>query len=242
MPVAIQADDADTVDPSRCQTGHLTLKPTQGLSTMLRRTWLTTAVLAAAVLGAGTARANAVAPDEFVKKLSAEVMDTAKSDKSILNGDIGRIRSLVDDKVMPHVNFERMTAMSVGPQWRGASADQKKRMLVEFKTLMINTYSGALTQVKDQSVVVKPLRPGQAELSELVVRSEVRGKGDPIQLDYRLEKAGEGWKIYDVNVGGFWLVEAYKGQFAKDLSAGGMDALITRLAEKNKSLASAPKN
>lgn len=202
---------------------------------MRRRHWIATFGLAAAAWLAGPAWA-ATAPDDFVKKLSAEVMDTAKSDKSIQNGDIARIRALVDEKVMPHVNFERMTGMSVGPQWRSATPDQKKRMLVEFKTLMINTYSGALTQVKDQNVVVRPLRAGQAEASELVVRSEVRGKGEPIQLDYRLEKAGDDWKIYDVNVGGFWLVEAYKGQFAKDLSAGGMDALITRLAEKNKSL------
>lgn len=209
---------------------------------MLRRTWISALGLAAALLAAGPVRAQAVAPDDFVKKLSAEVMDTAKADKSIQNGDIPKIRALVDEKVMPHVNFERMTAMSVGPQWRGASPDQKRRMLAEFKTLMINTYAGALTQVKDQTVVVRPLRPGQAELSDLVVRSEVRGKGDPIQLDYRLEKAGDGWKIYDVNVGGFWLVEAYRGQFAKDLSAGGMDALINRLAEKNRSLASAPKS
>jgi phospholipid transport system substrate-binding protein len=213
---------------------------------MMRRTWFSAFGLVAllgALLGVALgARAAALAPDEFVKKLSAEVMDTAKSDKSIQNGDIARIRALVDDKVMPHVNFERMTAMSVGPQWRSATPEQKKRMLVEFKTLMINTYSGALTQVKDQNLVVKPLRAGQAEASELVVRSEVRGKGDPVQLDYRLEKAGDDWKIYDVNVGGFWLVEAYKGQFAKDLSNGGLDALITRLAEKNKSLASAPKS
>jgi phospholipid transport system substrate-binding protein len=151
---------------------------------------------------------------------------------------VGRIRALVDAKVMPHVNFQRMTASSVGPQWRSATPDQQKRMLVEFQTLMVNTYSGALTQVKDQSVVVKPLRAG-ADQTELVVRSEVRGKGDPIQLDYRLEKAGDGWKIYDVNVGGFWLVEAYKGQFAKDLGNGGIDALITTLAAKNKSLAAA---
>jgi len=111
-------------------------------------------------------------------------------------------------------------------------------MLVEFQTLMVNTYSGALSQVKDQSVVVRPLRAAAGQ-AELVVRSEVRGKGEPIQLDYRLEKAGDGWKIYDVNVGGFWLVDAYRGQFARDLSNGGMDALITRLAEKNKSLAAA---
>jgi phospholipid transport system substrate-binding protein len=209
--------------------------PTKKELKMRRRHWIT-AIGFAAMLGlAGPVRA-ATAPDEFVKKLSAEVMDTAKNDKSIQNGDIARIRSLADEKVMPHVNFDRMTGMSVGPQWRNATPDQKKRMLVEFKTLMINTYAGALTQVKDQTVVVRPLRAGQAEATDLVVRTEVRGKGDPIQLDYRLEKAGDDWKIYDVNVGGFWLVEAYKGQFAKDLSAGGMDALISRLAEKNKSL------
>lgn len=187
-------------------------------------------------------RAEPVAPDAFVRQVSTDVIDAVKSDKAIQAGDVNRIRTLVDAKVMPYVNFQRMTASSVGPQWRSATPDQQKRMLVEFQTLMVNTYSGALTQVKDQAVVVKPLRAGAADSGELVVRTEVRGKGDPIQLDYRLEKAGDGWKIYDVNVGGFWVVEAYRGQFAKDLSAGGMDALITRLAEKNKSLAAAPKS
>ena len=203
---------------------------------MIRREWMAAVALAAGVLLAPTLRAQPVAADAFVRQLSSEVMDTAKADKSIQNGDIAKIRSLVDGKVMPHVNFERMTAMSVGPQWRSATPEQKKRMLEEFKTLMINTYSGALTQVKDQTVVVKPMRAG-TEGSEQLVRTEVRGKGEPIQLDYRLEKAGDGWKIYDVNIGGFWLVEAYKGQFAKDLSAGGMDGLIQKLGDKNKSLA-----
>ena len=197
------------------------------------------ALLAATAL---SLRAEPVAPDAFVRQVSTDVIDAVKSDKAIQAGDVNRIRTLVDAKVMPYVNFQRMTASSVGPQWRSATPDQQKRMLVEFQTLMVNTYSGALTQVKDQAVVVKPLRAGAADSGELVVRTEVRGKGDPIQLDYRLEKAGDGWKIYDVNVGGFWVVEAYRGQFAKDLSAGGMDALITRLTEKNKSLAAAPKS
>ena len=208
---------------------------------MLRRTSIFALGLAGLLLAAPALRAEPLAADAFVRQVSTEVIDAVKVDKAIQAGDVGRIRSLVDAKVMPHVNFQRMTASSVGPQWRSATPDQQKRMIDEFKTLMVNTYSGALTQVKDQSVVVKPLRGGAAD-AELVVRSEVRGKGDPIQLDYRLEKAGDGWKIYDVNVGGFWLVEAYKGQFAKDLSAGGLDALINRLAEKNKSLASATKN
>ncbi len=205
---------------------------------MLRPTLMSSLALSALLLVGTPVRAEPVAADAFIQKVAGEVIDAVKADKAIQAGDVSRIRQLVDARVMPHVNFQRMTASSVGPQWRGATPDQQKRMLVEFQTLMVNTYSGALTQVKDQAVVVKPLRAGAADSGELVVRTEVRGKGDPIQLDYRLEKAGEGWKIYDVNVGGFWLVEAYKGQFAKDLSAGGMDALITRLGEKNKTLAS----
>ena len=209
---------------------------------MFRRTVMSALGLAA-VLAVSTslARAEAIAADAFVRQISTDVIDAVKADKSIQSGDVSRIRALVDAKVMPHVNFPRMTASSVGPQWRSATPEQQKRMLAEFQTLMVNTYAGALTQVKDQAVNVKPLRAGAADSGEVVVRSEVRGGGDPIQLDYRLEKAGEGWKIYDVNVGGFWLVDAYKGQFAKDLSAGGLDALITHLADKNKNLASAAK-
>jgi phospholipid transport system substrate-binding protein len=207
---------------------------------MLRRTWISALALTAAAFAAPALHAEPVAADAFVKQLSNEVIDAVKADKAIQNGDVSRIRTLVDGKVMPHVNFQRMTSMAVGPQWRSATPEQQKRMLEEFKTLMINTYSGALTQVKDQTVQVKPLRAANGD--DIVVRTEVRGKGEPIQLDYRLEKAGEGWKIFDVNVGGFWLVEAYKGQFAKDLSAGGLDALITRLADKNKATSAAPKN
>jgi phospholipid transport system substrate-binding protein len=206
---------------------------------MQRRSLISTLGLTALLLAAPALHAQAVAPDAFVKQVSTEVIDAVKADKAIQAGDVNRIRALVDAKVMPYVNFQRMMASSVGPQWRNATPDQQKRLLVEFQTLLINTYSGALTQVKDQAVVVKPLRAGAADSGEVVVRTEVRGQGEPIQLDYRLEKAGEGWKIYDVNVGGFWLVEAYKGQFAKDLNAGGIDALITTLATKNKSLASA---
>lgn len=201
---------------------------------MLRRSLISALAFTVAALVAPMARAQAVAADAFVKQLSAEVVDAVKGDKAIQSGDVARIRALVDTKVMPHVNFDRMTAMSVGPQWRSATPDQRKRMLEEFKLLLVNTYSGAMTQVKDQTIFVKPLRVAPVD-GEVVVKSEVRGSGEPIQLDYRLEKAGEGWKIYDVNVGGFWVVEAYKGQFAKDLSTGGLDALIKRLAEKNKS-------
>ena len=206
---------------------------------MLRRFCLAAFTLALLALSPAL-RAEPVAADAFVRQLSSEMLDALKSDKAIQSGEVSRIRALVDTKVMPTVNFQRMTGSAVGPQWRSASPDQKARMLEVFKSLLVNTYAGALTQVKDQTITVKPLRGG--EPTELVVRTEVRSKGDSIQLDYRLEKAGESRKIYDINVGGFWLVDAYRGQFAKDLANGGMDALINALAEKNKSLAASTKS
>lgn len=196
---------------------------------LLPRLW---ALLLVGLAAIGAARAEA--PDALVGKLSNEVIDAVKADKAIQAGDVGKIRALVDAKVMPLVNFPRMTASAVGPQWRSASPEQKQRLTDEFKTLLLNTYAGALTQVKDQTVSLKPLRGAVGD--EVVVRTEIKGKGEPIQLDYRLEKAGDSWKIYDVNVLGLWLVDSYKSQFAKDLSAGGIDALIAKLTEKNKSL------
>lgn len=207
---------------------------------MLRRLCLAAFTLALVALSPAL-RAEPVAADSFVRQLSGEMLDALKADKASQTGELGRIRALVDAKVMPNVNFQRMTASAVGPQWRSANPDQQKRMLEVFKSLLVNTYAGALTQVKDQTINVKPLR-GNADQTELVVRTEVRGKGDAIQLDYRLEKAGESWKIYDLNVGGFWLVDAYKGQFAKDLANGGIDALINALAEKSKSMAASTKS
>ena len=206
---------------------------------MLRRFCLAAFTLALLALSPAL-RAEPVAADAFVRQLSSEMLDALKGDKAIQSGDVSRIRALVDSKVMPTVNFQRMTGSAVGPQWRSASPEQKARMLEVFKSLLVNTYAGALTQVKDQTITVKPLRGD--EQTEVVVRTEVRSKGDAIRLDYRLEKAGESWKIYDINVAGFWLVDAYRGQFAKDLANGGMDALINALAEKNKSLAASTKS
>ena len=195
------------------------------------------ALAAWAALGAhAQATAPAGGPEALIKEVSTEVIETAKSDKAIQSGDVSKMLALVDSKVMPHVNFERMSARSVGPQWRSATPEQKKRLTEEFKVLLVRTYAGALSQVKDQTVQLKPMR-GAAEDTEVVVRTEIKGRSDPIQLDYRLEKAAGGWKIYDVNVTGFWLVEAYNRQFAPDLSAGGMDALIAKLAERNKAAA-----
>jgi len=191
----------------------------------------------ALALGAAQAQAG-IAPDALIKQISTEVIDTVKADKAIQAGDVSKIIALVDTKVMPHVNFQRMTASSVGRHWRGATPEQQKRLQDEFKILIVRTYAGALTQVKDQTVQLKPMRAA-AEDSEVVVRTEVKGKGDPIQLDYRLEKNGSGWKIYDVNVLGVWLVDQYKSSFAQEIGSSGVDGLITKLTERNKAAAKA---
>ena len=174
------------------------------------------------------------APDMLIKRISTEVMDAIKSDKGVQTGDISKVVALVDSKIMPNVNFTRMTAAAVGRNWRQATPEQQKRLQDEFKALLVRTYSGALTQVKDQTISVKPLRSTAAD-TEVVVRTEILGRGDPVQLDYRMEKVGTAWKIYDLNVLGVWMVETYRTQFAQEISAKGIDGLIAALAERNKS-------
>lgn len=198
--------------------------------------WLATAAL---LFGLGTAQAaDAVkAPDQLIKEVSTDVLDAVKADKSIQAGDVQKVIALVDAKVMPYVNFQRMTASAVGRYWRQATPEQQKRLQEEFKTLLVRTYSGALAQVKDQTVQLKPMRAGPDD-KDVVVKTEVRGKGDPIQLDYRLEKRDDGWKIYDVNVLGVWLVQNYTSSFAQEIGANGIDGLIAKLVERNKTAAS----
>ena len=182
------------------------------------------------------------APDALIKRLSADVLNTVKSDKAIQAGDLSKVIALVDKTVMPNVNFRRMTAAAVGPAWRQASAAQQQRLQDEFKTLLVRTYAGALAQVKDQTITIKPLRAAPED-KDVLVRSEVRGRGDPIQLDYRLEKTpgvGAGWKIYNLNVMGVWLVETYRSQFAQQINQSGnvqkgLEELIAALVERNQS-------
>ena len=195
----------------------------------------TVVVLFAALAGSAIA-ADAQTPDALIKQVSTDVLDAVRADKSIKAGDVQKVIGLVDSKVMPHVNFQRMTSSAVGRYWRQATPDQQKRLQDEFKTLLVRTYSGALAQVSDQTVQIKPMRGGAGD-SEVVVKTEVRGNGDAVQLDYRLEKAAGGWKIYDVNVLGVWLVENYRNSFAQEIGANGIDGLIATLAAKNKSAA-----
>jgi phospholipid transport system substrate-binding protein len=176
---------------------------------------------------------TAEAPDAFVKRLSVDVLDTIKADKAIQGGDVSKIAALVDTKIMPSVNFQRMTASAVGRAWRTATPEQQKRLETEFKALLMRTYSGALSEVKDQTIAMKPLRMA-ADDTEVTVRTEIKGRGDPIALDYRVEKAGSSWKIYDINVASVWLIETYRTQFAQEINANGIDGLINKLAERNK--------
>ena len=182
------------------------------------------------------------APDAFIKRVAVETLDAVKADKSLKNGDVAKIMQLVDTKLVQHINFRRMTALATGPSWRKATPEQQKRLQEEFKTLLVRTYSGALSQFNDQTILIKPVRAAPDD-KEVVVRTEVRGKGDPIQLDYRVEKASDapaGWRIYNLNVMGVWLVDNYRSQFAQEINAKGLDGLIVSLADRNKSNAAKP--
>ncbi|WP_313295332.1 ABC transporter substrate-binding protein [Diaphorobacter sp.] len=173
------------------------------------------------------------APDAMIKRLSGEVLETIRNDSSIKAGDVDKIMVLVDRMLMPHVNFRRMTAAAVGPGWRKATPEQQKRLQEEFKLLLVRTYSGALSQVTNQSVEVKPLRAQPGD-KDVLVRTEVRGKGEPVQVDYRLEKDGNTWRIYNLNVLGVWIVDTYRTQFTQEVNAKGIDGLIETLAARNK--------
>ncbi|MBC3885615.1 MlaC/ttg2D family ABC transporter substrate-binding protein [Undibacterium griseum] len=200
-----------------------------------------TLMFAGLMLGStGLALAADEAPDQLVKRLSQEILDTAKNDKDIQAGNQKRVFDMVDSKILPYIDFPRMTSLAAGKSWRDATPEQQKQLISEFRTLLVFTYSGAISQIKDQRVEFKPMRSAPED-TEVEVRSQViQARGEPIQLNYRLEKLPGGWKIYDINVLGAWLVETYKGSFAAEISKSGIDGLIKTLSEKNKKLASAP--
>lgn len=198
--------------------------------------WPVTAVQAQSTPVAAAAATQAVAPDAFIKRITDEVFATVKADKGIQQGDLRKVQAMVESKILPNVNLQRMTSAAVGRPWRQATPEQKQRLQEEFKTLLVRTYAGALDQVSDQTVTVRPYR-GSPDDKEVLVRTEVRGRGDPVQLDYRLEKTpgqGGGWKVYNLNVLGVWLVDTYRTQFSQEINARGIDGLITALAARNK--------
>jgi phospholipid transport system substrate-binding protein len=197
---------------------------------------------AAATLVAAAAHSqNPVAPDAMVRDMSNDVLTTIKADKALASGDMARVQKLVDEKILPYVDFQKMTQLAVGRGWRQANAEQRAALTREFRTLLVRTYSGALAQVKDHQVQMRPFRSQPNETDVLVRTSIVASRGDPIQLDYRLEKSDAGWKIYDVNILGVWLVENYKSQFASEINANGIDGLIKSLTDRNRQLESSKK-
>lgn len=177
------------------------------------------------------------APDALVKRISADVIATAKADKDIQAGNQQDVMNLVESKILPFVDFQRMTQLAAGKHWRSATPEQQKQLSNEFRTLLIFTYSGALSQVKDEVIEFKPMRASPGD-TEVEVRSQVKvARGEPVTLNYRLAKTPQGWKIFDINVLGAWLVETYKGTFASEINKSGIDGLIKTLAERNKKLA-----
>ena len=177
------------------------------------------------------------APDALVKRISEEVMATAKADKEIQSGNPRRIQEVVNEKILPHVDFQRMTALATGRYWRSATPGQQAQLTNEFRSLLMYTYSGAISQIRDQKLEYKPLRADPADTDVVVNTQVIQPRGEPIQLSYRLEKLPAGWKIYDVNVLGAWLVETYKGSFAAEISKSGIDGLIKTLVDRNQKLA-----
>ncbi|HEU0200263.1 MAG TPA: ABC transporter substrate-binding protein [Burkholderiaceae bacterium] len=184
--------------------------------------------------------AAAQTPDALVLDLSKDVLASVKTDKSLQSGDISQLQKLVDEKILPYVNFEKMTRLAVGRGWRQATPEQREQLTKEFRTLLVRTYAGALASAREHEVKLQPFRP-QSE-KDVVVRTQVVApRGEPIQLDYRLEKTDVGWKIYDVNVLGVWLVENYRNSFAGEINQHGVDGLIKSLVERNRQPASTEK-
>ena len=206
-----------------------------------RRMWgMAAGAVLALNLGLPAAQAAEEAPDALVKRVSADVLETIKKDASLRNGDSSKINALVNEKVMPYVDFRRMTSAAVGPAWRQATPEQRQKLQDEFKALLIRTYAGALSQVGDQTITVRPVRMAAGD-TDVLVRTQVNGRGDPVQLDFRLEKQATGWKLYNFNVLGVWLVETYRNQFAQEINANGIDSLIKTLASRSSMPATATK-
>jgi phospholipid transport system substrate-binding protein len=178
------------------------------------------------------------APDALVKRLSYEILEIIKSDKELKAGNPRRVQEVVASKLLPHLNFRKTTSITVGRHWREATPEQQEQLTEEFRNLLIYTYSGALSQVGDQKLEIRPLR-GSLSDDDVEVRTYVIQSGrEPVEVNYRLEKTQEGWKIYDVSVFGAWLTEAYKNTFSAEVSRGGIEGLLRTLQQKNRQLAS----
>jgi phospholipid transport system substrate-binding protein len=180
------------------------------------------------------------APDALVKRVSQEVLGIIKTDPKVQAGDQARIREVVETKLLPNFDFERITALAMGRNWRQATPEQQKQLIEQFRQLLVRTYSGALTQYRDQTMDYKPLR-ADANATEVTVRTEVVRQGQaPVPIDYSMAKVASGWKVYDIVVGGVSLVTNYRDEFGQQVQQGGVDGLIKSLAAKNAAPAPPP--
>ena len=179
---------------------------------------------------------DSATPDGLIKTIVTDVMVSVKADPEIQKGNIPRVVELVEKKIVPYTDMRRTTQLAMGRNWSKATPEQQNQLIIEFKNLLIRTYSGALSQLRDQTVQYKPLRSSPND-TDVIVRTVVIGKSDPIPLDYRLEKTNEGWRVYDVNIMGAWLIEAYRNQFTNQINQNGIDGLIKFLQERNAMLA-----
>jgi phospholipid transport system substrate-binding protein len=210
------------------------MKPIAKLIVTAAAVAMSTAVLVA------PARAAVEAPDALVKRVSTDVIESVKADKDIQAGNSKKIMDLVNSKILPYVDSDKMTAQAAGRFWRQATPEQQKQLAAEFRTLLVYTYAGALSQIKNETIEFKPFRADPAD-TEVEVKSQVNlTRGEPITLNYRLAKGPQGWKIFDLNVLGAWLVETYKSTFASEIGKNGIDGLIKKLHDRNEQLANKP--
>jgi phospholipid transport system substrate-binding protein len=187
----------------------------------------------------GSAQAQSVDtsnPDTLIKTVTEQVLDQIKTDKSIQQGDINEITKLVNEKILPYTDFTRTTRLVMGRNWNTATPEQQKQIVEQFKMLLIRTYSGALAQVRNQTIQYKPFRASPDD-TDVVVRSVVMNNGQPVELDYRLYKTAQGWRVYDINVLGAWLIQAYQQQFNEQIQQHGVNGLVQFLTQRNQQLA-----
>ena len=198
-------------------------------------------LLLCAFFAADIAIGDELSPDVMVKNVTNEVLDIIRKDKDIQSGNTRKASELIEAKVLPNFDFNRMTALAVGKDWRGATVEQKKVLIEEFHTLLVHTYANALTAYKSQTINFKPFKMAAGE-TDVTVKTEVKQPGaKPISIDYSLQKDGGTWKVYDVIVGGVSLVTSYRDQFKQEIAASGIDSLIKSLQNKNQSVNSAKK-
>ncbi|HVN35434.1 MAG TPA: ABC transporter substrate-binding protein [Casimicrobiaceae bacterium] len=203
---------------------------------MFRRAAALAALVAAAVFFGAPALAQE-SPDATVKRVAEDTLAAVRSDPQVQAGNQARIREVVESKVAPYFDFARITALAMGKNWRTATPEQQKRLTEEFRSLLVRTYSGALTQYRDEKIDYKPLRMNPGDSEAIVRTAVVRASGPPVPIDYGMQKSSDGWKCYDVVVAGVSLVTNYRDEFNAQVEKGGVDGLIKTLADRNKGVA-----